>query len=156
MLNRNDLILILTEMEDQGIDTHEQLMRVFNSQEFPIDVVKFINNQRVLDVVRFYEHIRKSYNQKKSKLYINIMKEVTDVTEVLTTLAALNLQILIFSKTAEDKQLFLKHARANEIVKVLSLYYQTYDLTKCQQLLKLIKADISAFEYIQGRRDLSK
>lgn len=156
MLNRNDLILILTEMEDHGIDTHEQLTRVFTSQEFPIDVVKFINNQRVLDVVRFYEHIRKSYNQKKSKLYINIMKEVTDVTEVLTTLAALNLQILIFSKTAEDKQLFLKHARANEIVKVLSLYYQTYDLTKCQQLLKLIKADISAFEYIQGRRNPSK
>ena len=70
MLNRNDLILILTEMEDKGIDTHEQLTRVFTSQEFPIDVVKFINNQRVLDVVRFYEHIRKSYNQKKSKLLV--------------------------------------------------------------------------------------
>lgn len=154
MVSKNDLILLLTELEEQGVDTKEQLRKVFTTREFPFDVLRFINEQRKLDITNFYQHLRKSYNQKKSKLYINIMKEVTDVNEVLTTLSALNLQILLFSKNVGDRHLFLNHARADEIVKVLSIYYETFDLTKCQKLLKLIKADISAFEYIDGRRNL--
>lgn len=153
MINRNDLILILTELQDDGIDTTEQMQKVFSSGgAFPVEVVKFINDNRELDITKFYSHMRKSYNQKKSKLYINIMKDIEGTDEVLTTLASLNLQIILFSKKVEDRQLFLSHARSEEISKVLALYFQNYDLTNCIKLLRLIKADISAFEYIQGRR----
>ena len=152
MINRNDLILILTELQENGVDVDEQMSRVFQSSTFPFEVVKFINQHRQLDIDKFYTHIRKSYNQKKSKLYINIMKEIEDTNEVLSTLASLNLQIILFSKGVDDKQLFMSHARANEISRVLAMYFQNYDLTNCLKLLKLIKADISAFEYIQGRR----
>lgn len=152
MVSRNDLILILTELQEEGIDTTEQMRKVFTSSEFPVDVIRFINENREMDINKFYTHIRKSYNQKKSKLYINIMKEIEDTNDVLTTLASLNLQIILFSKGVSDRQLFLNHARSEEISKVLALYFQTYDLTNCIKLLRLIKADISAFEYVAGRR----
>lgn len=140
-------------MSDNGIDTTKEFTKVVASREIPLDVIKFINSNREMDLSKFYSYIRKSYNNKKSKLYINIMKEIDDVQDVLTTLASLNLQILLFSKKAEDRQMFLKHARAEEISKVLAIYFQNYDLTNCVKLLHLIKADIITFEMISGRRN---
>ena len=158
MISKNDLFLILSEMSDNGIDTTKEFTRVATSRDIPFDVVKFINDNREMELNKFYSHIRKSYNDKKSKLYINIMKEIDDVNEVLTTLASLNLQILLFNKkittSNSDKYMFLRHARAEEISKVLTLYFQNYDLTNCVKLLRLIKADIMAFEMISGRREI--
>ena len=82
------------------------------SPEANINVIKFINSHRVFDANKFYEKIRKSYNEKRSKLYINIMKETMDDPQIiLTTLSSLNLQILIFCDQLEDKQMFLRHVR---------------------------------------------
>lgn len=139
-------------MAKNGFETKQQITRVLTTKAIPMDVIKFINENREMDLSKFYTHIRKSYNQKKSKLYINIMKEIEDVNEVLTTLASLNLQILLFSKNVTDKQMFLRHSRASEITKVLTLYYENYDLTNCVKLLHLIKADIIAFEFLSGQR----
>mgnify|MGYP001862355931 CR=1 FL=1 len=50
--------------------------------------------------------------------------------------------------------MFLRHARAEDIVKVLQIYLNNYDLTPCLKLLRLIKADIIALEMIARRRDL--
>ena len=153
MISKNDLVLILSDMQANGVDIGDKIVKVLTSKDFPIEVLKFVNDYRQLDVADFYSYIRKSYNQKKSKLYINIVKEIEDVNDVLTTLSSLNLQILLFSKKAKDRQLFLKHSRAEEINRVLTLYYQNYDLTNCLRLLHLIKADIIAFETINGRRE---
>lgn len=155
MISKSDLILILTELSENGIDTSKQISKVLMSRDIPLDVVKFINDNRELEVNKFYNHLRKSYNTGKSKLYINIMKEIDDVTEVLTTLSSLNLQILLFSKKVDDKQIFFNHCRSLEINKVLTLYFQNYDLTNCIKLLRLIKADIIAFETINGRRQVA-
>ena len=152
MISKNDLFLILSEMSDNGIDTTKEFTKVATSRDIPLDIVKFINDNREMDVNKFYSHIKKSYNQKKSKLYINIMKEIEDVNEVLTTLASLNLQILLFSKKVSNRQMFLRHARAEEISKVLTIYFQNYDLANCVKLLHLIKADIIAFEMLSGKR----
>lgn len=153
MITKNDLLILLSELQDNGIDTTQQFTRTITSKELPLDVIQFINSNRELDVNKFYEYIRKSYNEKKSKLYINIMKEIEDVNEVLTTLAALNLQILLFSKKVDDKQMFLRHARAEDITKVLTNYYQKFDLTNCVRLIHLIKADITTSEYLSGKRE---
>ncbi len=74
------------------------------------------------------------------------MKEMDDVNEVLITLSSLQLQIMLFSKKVDDKSLFLRHSRAPEISRVLSKYYQNFDTTACVKLLRLVKADIIAFE----------
>lgn len=145
MITKTDCLLILTEMKNNGIDTDIYTKKLL-AEGLTLDVVKFINNNRGLDLCNFYEKIRKSYNNKKSTLYINIVKEVDDPTKVVSTLSALLTQVILFSDTVEDKQMFLNHARANDISKVLSLYFTNYDLSNCIKLLRLIKTDIKAFE----------
>lgn len=149
MISKNDLLLLLADIKSKGIDTQEETTKLLTSNTIPLDVVKFINDNRQLDLLKFYEKIRKSYNSKKSNLYINIVKEIEDTNEVLTTLSAMLTQLLLFSKTVENKQMFLRHARANDICKVLGLYFTNYDLTNCLKLLRIIKADIKALESIK-------
>ena len=76
MITRNDCYLLLAEINEKGIDTSAQIKSLMSSTSIPLDVIKFINDNRQLDLTSFYEKIRKSYNNKKSKLYINIVKEV--------------------------------------------------------------------------------
>lgn len=153
MVTKNDLLLLLTELQESGVEVRTYLNKVLTSPSVSLDVVKFINDQRQFDVASFYELLRKNYNSKKSPLYKNIVKEeLADPQEALTTLAALNLQILLFAKKLEDDKMFLKHSRAEEITRVLNNYYKTYDLIPCLKLLKLVKADLVAFETVAGRR----
>ena len=148
MITRNDLLILLKDLEDRGIDTTNAITELMTSTSISLDVLKLINDNRQLDVAAFYEKIRKSYNEKHSNLYINIMREIDDINKVLTTLSALETQILIFSKSAEDREMFLRHSRALEISRVLSNYFQTYDLKPCIKLLQLIKADIKCLQEV--------
>ena len=145
MITKNDCILLLTELEEKGVNTKDALREAI-SQGATLSVIKFINDNRQLDLTTFYEKIRKNYNKKKSSLYINIVKEIETPNEVLTTLSALLTQILLFARDVENREMFLKHARALEITKILTDYFQTYSLTNCIKLLKVIKADIKALE----------
>lgn len=152
MISKNDCLLLLTDIQNKGIDTTSQIQELLNSNQIPLTVIKFINDNRQLDLANFYEKIRKSYNQKKSNLYINIVKEITDPNETLTTLSGLLTQILLFNRNIkeEDKAMFLRHARANDIVRVLNNYFTSYDLTMCLKLLRIIKADLKALESIKS------
>ncbi len=153
MITKKDVLLLLTEMQNSGIDTKNEIASLFKSNSIPLDVLKFINDRRQLDVTAFYELIRKNGNQNKSKLYKNIMKDdYADSDEALTTLCALLLQINLFASKLEDNAMFLKHVRAADITKVLNGYYTNYDLIPCYQALQAIRADIYALEQIQGRR----
>lgn len=150
MLTKTDLILLLTELQENGVDVDKYLIPTMTSSNINLNVLKFINDNRQIDLAAFYEMLRKNHNQKKSPLYMNIVKEeLTDPTEVLTTLAALNLQILLFARKLEHSEMFLKHSRAEEITRVLNNYYQTYDLIPCYKLLRLIKADLKVLESIK-------
>lgn len=148
MLKTTDLILLLTELEEKGVEgARQQLRQLATKGEISLDLLKFVNNNRILDVANFYEQIRKSYNAKKSSLYINLVREeVKDPKDMLTTLASLNLQILLFAKHLENPQMFLSHSRAEEITRVLNNYYRTYDLKPVVALRSLIKADLKSFE----------
>ena len=148
MISKNDCLLMLTKLSDEGIDTSEQVKNLLKESEPFIETIKYINSQRQLDVTRFYEKLRKSYNNKKSKLYINIVKDIENPKDVLITLSSLNLQILLFSNQVDNYQMFLKHIRSEEIVKVLDNYYKTYDISYCIKLLRLIKIDLKCLEYI--------
>lgn len=149
MLLKTDLILLLTDMQENGEDVTDKLKEVMMSQDIPIDIVKFINDSRQLDVAAFYERIRKNYNNKKSSLYKNIVSEVDDPNDALTTLSAYILQVILYSKHADNVQMFFKHARAEEATRVLNGYYKSYDISSVMKLLRLIKCDIKAFESIR-------
>lgn len=147
MITKQDLILLLSELQDKGINVDKYLdFTIKNGVN--IKVIGFINKNRQLDLYKFYEKIRKAHNNKHSTIYINIMKEIDDVNKVLTTLSALETQILLFSKDATDKEMFLRHSRAGEISKVLNNYFNTFDINPCIRLLQLIKADIKCLQEI--------
>lgn len=150
MVNRNDLLLILGEMEEKGIDTSKYKTKLFLTEGISMETLKFINDKRQLDVAAFYEMLRKNYNAKKSPLYKNIVRdEVSTPEDVLTTLSALNLQILLYARKLDDAKMFLSHSRGEEITWALNNYYKTYDLIPCYKLLKLLKSDLKCFESIK-------
>lgn len=150
MLKKNDLILLLTQLQEGGIEVSNQLKKVIVSPEIPVEVIKFINDNRQLDVTGFYEQLRKSYNNKRSSLYINLVREEPkDPNEVLITLSSLNLQILLYAKHLEKPQMFLSHSRAEEITRALNNYYRTYDLKPVIALRDLIRSDLKVFESIK-------
>ena len=122
-LKKTDCLLLLTELQENGYDVDDQIQKLLLSTTLPLDVIKFINDKRQFDVAAFYEKLRKSYNNRKSDLYINIVKEIDDPQDVITTLAALQLQILLFCKNVNNKTLFLDNVRAREISIVLSNYF---------------------------------
>ena len=150
MISKNDCILLLTDLQENGVDVSAHLMQLINSAEPSIEVIKFINDNRQLDLSRFYEKLRKSYNAKKSVLYKNIVKEIDDTNDVLTTLSAMMTQILLFAKNVDDREMFLRHSRALDISRILARYFQTYDLTNCVKLLRIIKADLKALESMKS------
>ena len=155
MISKNDIILLLTELEDKGLDVSSMLRKVLTSPNIPLDIVKFINDNRQLDLTSFYTRLRKNYNHKKSKLYICLMREDLQPQDVVTTLSSYSLQVALYANQLKDDQMFLRHARAKEVNLVLAKYYSDYDLSNCLALLRLIKADIIACETITGKRDES-
>lgn len=146
-ITRTDCVLLLTDLQEKGIDVKKQLESVMRNDITP-EVIKFINDNRQMDVARFYEKLRKSYNDKKSKLYKEIVlgDEMDASATVVTTLSALLTQITLFSKSVDDKDMFFKHARADEICLVLAKYFREKDITTCNKLLKIIKSDLKALE----------
>jgi len=144
MLTKNDCLLLLLGID--GEEAKKMANEVARTGKLTSQIIKFINDKRPLDLAKFYEKIRHSYNQKKSSLYINIVKETEDTTDVLTTLSAMALQILLFGKNVEDKMMFFRQARLAEIYKALHDYATTGDIIPCQKLLRVIKADIKMLE----------
>ena len=155
MITRNDILLLLSELEDKGINVDNYKTSLFSSKEIPIETIKFINDNRSLDIIKFYEKLRYNYNHKKSDLYINIMKEINNLEEVLVTLSAYSLQVLLFSKKLEDdkKEMFYSNAREEEVTRVLNNYFNTFDIEPCITLISLIKADIKLFEEIKKKEN---
>ena len=150
MIKKNDVLLLLTELQDNGEDVSKYISTLYKTKDIPIETIKFINDKREIDVAAFYEKLRSNYNHKKSDLYINIVKEdLNDLDEILTTLAAYNLQVLLFARKLDNKELFYKFSRVEEVTRVLNNYYKTYDIEKCRLILSLIKADLKLFEAIK-------
>lgn len=150
MINRRDCLLLLSELQQKGVDTTVAMQKTLKSTSIDIEVIKFINNHRQFEANAFYEKLRKSYNNKKSMLYKNIVTcDEVDCTEtVLTTLGSLNQQILLYLDKVEDTKMFLRHLRFEEITQALLNYAKTFDLVQCIKVLQIIKADLKAFEYI--------
>lgn len=156
MITKNDCLSILIKLDEGGVDNVNQYVRkLLAAREIPIDVLKFISDNRGLDVSNFYELLRKNHNQKKSPLYTNILKEIDDPQEVVTTLSCLLTQILLYGKKLENKTQFFNAVRAEELTRVLNNYFKTGLYEECLALIKLLKSDLLVLEYIAGRRELN-
>ena len=154
MITKNDCLTILVSLEDKGLDINTTMKKLIASKEIPMEVLKFILDNRGIEVANFYEMLRKKHNQKKSPLYHNIVKEIADPDEMVTTLACLLVQITLYSrKLKTNRDIFLREIRAEEITRVLNNYYTTGMLDQCLALIKLLKTDMLVLEHISGRRE---
>jgi hypothetical protein len=157
MITKTDCLTILVSLEDRGVNIDPYMKKLLASKEIPLDVLKFILTNRGIEVANFYEMLRKKHNQKKSPLYHNIVKDITDPEEIITTLACLLVQITLYSKKlTSNKDIFQREVRAEEISRVLNNYYATGTLDSCVALVKLLKSDLLVLEHISGRRDLTE
>ena len=156
MITKNDCLSILTKLDESGVSgVNSYVRKLVVAHDIPLDVLKFISDNRGLEVSKFYEMLRKSHNQKKSPLYTNILKEVDDPQEVVTTLSCLLTQILLYGKKLESRDQFFREVRAEELTRVLNNYFKTGLYEECLNLIKVIKSDLLVLEYIAGRRDLN-
>jgi hypothetical protein len=153
MITKDDCMSILLKLEDQGLNINSAMRKLVVAKDIPLDVLKFIAQNRGMEAINFYEMLRSRYNQKKTPLYKNILKN-NDDKEVTTILACLLTQIVLYSKKLESKDLFLREIRAEEISRVLHDYFKTDDLEQCKKMLGLIKSDLLVLEYLNGRRKL--
>lgn len=149
MISKLDILSLLSDLKDRGEDVTTYEQEVIKNVSVPLSVIKFLNEKRSFEVSKFFEKLRYSYNHKKSNLYLNIVKEISDVEDVLTTLASYNLQVLIYAKKVEDKEMFYRNTRVEEVTRVLNNYYKTFDLEECITVLSLLKADIKLFESVK-------
>ena len=155
MLNKSDCMSILIKLEDKGVDINAQMKKLILAKDIPIDVLKFIAEKQGLEAVNFYEMLRKSYNNKKSKLYKNILDDIK-LEDVCVILSSLLLQIALYSsKLTDTKNSFLQEIRANEISEALADFYKSDNIEKCLAVLNAIKTDLLVLEYLNGRRELN-
>jgi hypothetical protein len=156
MITKNDCLTILVKLEDSGIsEARPYIRKLMIAREPSVDILKFIAQQRGFEIGHFYEMLRRSHNEKKSPLYTNILKEVTDTKEITVTLSCLLTQILLYGSKLENPFTFYRAARAQEISEVLTEYFESGNLDRCYTMLKVIKSDLLVMEYIVGRRDFS-
>jgi hypothetical protein len=156
MITKNDCLSILVKLEDNGVNIDSCMRKLLVSREIPLEVLKFISDNRGLEITNFYEMLRKNHNKKKSPLYTNIVREMADPNEAIITLSCLLTQILLYGKKLESSDMFFKEARAEEIARVLNDYFKTGIFDECLALLKLVKSDLLVLEYIAGRRELNQ
>lgn len=159
MITKNDCMSILIKLEDRGVEKasineHVRSLMRAKGNEVPLETLRFISNNRGIEVANFYEMLRNSHNKKKSPLYTNIVSEIVEPKEVLTTLSSMLTQIFLYSRKIDNVESFLKEIRAEEISRVLNNYCATGNFDACIKLLRLIKSDLVVLEYIAGRRDL--
>ena len=83
MITKNDCMSILIKLEDHGVNIDSYMRKLIVSKEIPLEVLKFISQHRGIEVANFYEMLRKKHNQKKSPLYLNIVKEVSDIENMM-------------------------------------------------------------------------
>ena len=149
-ITKKDCLVLLNSLKEDGIDVTEMTKKAALSKDVSIEVVQFINKNRPFEVSNFYEKLRKSYNNKKSQLYKQIVKsdEVDEPKDIIITLSSLGLQIMLYAKQIEDPHMFLQQARYQELASCLYKYSMTYDLLPAINLLRLFKMDLKAFEYL--------
>ena len=156
MITKNDCLSILTKLDESGVSgVNTYVRKLVVARDIPIEVLKFISDNRGLEVSKFYEMLRRSHNQKKSPLYTNILKEIDDPQEVVTTLSCLLTQILLYGKKLESRDQFFREVRAEELTRVLNNYFKTGLYEECLHLIKILKSDLLVLEYIAGRRELN-
>lgn len=147
MLGRQDCYKLLIDIKNKGINVDKYFLMLSQSVEIPVEVIKFINENRELDITRFYEDLREKHNKRKSKMYYDLMREL-EPEESIITLSSLITRAFIFGKTlsTRDRIQFYENIDIPSITSAINEYTKTSDIGKCLEILSKIKNDIKVLE----------
>ena len=87
---KQDCMSLLFEMRSKGIECDNYIAKIIKEGTPSLDIIKFIYNNVGFEAANFYEKLRKSYNEGRSKLYINIVRDDLEGKDILTCLGSLN------------------------------------------------------------------
>lgn len=122
------------------------------------ELLSYMIKEQGLEVRNFYEYLRKQYNNRRSKLYKNLVREDfldQNVSEKVIVLTSLLQQITLHCKHLDSKRAqdsFLKQSRADEILESLHSYFSAGNEEYINQVLKLIQIDLKVIEMMAGTR----
>lgn len=154
IITKDDCLNLLFDLGENGVEVDKEIKHLLVLPEPDVETITFINNHKELNLRKFYEKLRRSYNDKKSKLYKNIVDTNSlSPKELPICLASLQLQILLFNKELDDTS-FLTQSRFNSITQCLQNFYKTGDYIPCQQLLNLFRVDLKFLEEISVNKDV--
>lgn len=155
MIQKQDCISLLSKIEaEQHINVNKYLQQLLLADDIPLEILQFIIKQQGLEVTNFYEMLRHNYNNKKSKLYINLVQEEPKQNIIITLSCLLN-QIVLFGNKLTQSDLFFKQIRAAEISRAINDYFETGSYELCIKMLNLIRNDLIVLEAVAGRRKLN-
>ena len=90
MITRNEAILLLSELENKGINVDKQLQEVM-TRGLSKELLVFLNDHRPLDIHNFYEKLRKNYNKKKAaKIAIGVAAGVLGAAGIAAAVTSCN------------------------------------------------------------------
>lgn len=148
MISKQECYKILLEMRNEGNNVNEYLNILAGKPKVPSEVIKFINENRNLEVTAFYEKLRSKYNKKRSKLYKTLVDEGNPPENYVKTLSSFITQALIAGESLDDvKRIgFYRSLKLKECAASLYGYFEDQDLTALINLVRLIKTDIKILE----------
>lgn len=71
MINKNDCLSLLVKLESKGVNINSYMRQLLLSKEVPLEVLRFISQNRGIEVSNFYEMLRKAITRKNHH-YIRI------------------------------------------------------------------------------------
>lgn len=149
MLSKLDVYQILFEMKAQNIQGAEENIKLISkSVEVPLDVIRYINDNRSLQITEFYEDLRRKSNTKASKLYKNLMKEDKQPQEVLKTASSYVTQVLIRAEQLDlqERTIFYDNSRVKQISEGIHNYFNNGEIRSLLDVLTTVRKDIKILE----------
>ena len=58
MIKNSDIVILLTEIQNQGINVDAELKEALMSKSVPVKALACINKYRPMDILNFYEKLR--------------------------------------------------------------------------------------------------
>lgn len=144
MITKNDCFEIIIK---SNIENKKQLILELSPLPL-IEVIRKVNELRLLDVTNFYKKLRKSYNQKRSKLYKDLVREIDDPNKAAIILTIYLQNAMLYKSEVNGEELFRKSARVPEVLQVLINFFN-YDIIKTVDMLKTIRNDIKCLELFE-------
>lgn len=148
MLNKQECYKILLDLRSQGVNVNRQIGLLAGAPTVPNEVIKFINENRALNVTEFYKVLRKKSNSTKNKLYKELVAETQQPIDKVKALSSFITQGIIAGEKLDpmERENFFEALRLADCAQALMKYFTNSEIQPILETVLLIKNDIKILE----------